>query len=363
MAENRRARVNMADVARESGVSLSTVSIVFSDKPGLPSETRLRVLDAARRLGYNPRRYTSANQIGPLRTVGLVMRSTKSDEIPRSDHFYSHVVAGIESACRQNNLNLLYATINVDLELRPVELPGLVKNGGADGLLLVGVRVDDKLRRTLDQCAVPVILVDSYQEKDEHTFDQVLSDNDQGAYQATQYLIGKGHRKIGFIGGSADTYPSFELRRKGFTRALRDHQIDEPFFADCHSDRDEAIEAARKLLSYHPEVTALVGVNDYIAIAAMHVAVELSRRVGGDLAIIGFDDILLSESVIPPLTTMQVDKIAMGRMAVNLLMNRSEQPNSAHATLILHPRLIERNSVMAVTASTPLSVEGQSVRD
>ena len=353
----------MADVARESGVSLSTVSIVFSDKPGLPSETRLRVLNAARRLGYNPRRTTTFNQMGLLRTVGLVMR-TRSDEIPRSDHFYSHVVAGIESACRQNNLNLLYATMCVDPDLRPVELPGLIENGGADGLLLLGVRVDEMLCQMLDQCALPVVLVDSYQDRDEHTYDQILSDNEQGAYQATQYLIEKGHRKLGFIGGSANTsYPSFDSRRKGFARALRDYQIEEAIFVDCRSDRDEAIAAARELLSQHPELTALVGVNDFIAITAMHVVVERGRRVGGDLAIIGFDDILLSESVIPPLTTMQVDKIAMGRLAVCMLMNRSEQPNSARATLTLHPRLIERNSVMAVPASIALSVAGLPVVD
>lgn len=355
MVENLRSRVKMADVARESGVSLSTVSIVFSDKPGLPSETRLRVLNAARRLGYNPRRSTSFNQMGLLRTVGLVMR-TRSDEIPRSDHFYSHVVAGIESACRQNNLNLLYATICVDSDLRPVELPGLIENGGADGLLLLGVRVDEMLHQMLHQSALPVVLVDSYQDRDEHTYDQILSDNEQGAYQATQYLIEKGHRKLAFIGGSAHTYPSFDARRKGFARALRDTQIEEAIYVDCRSDRDEAIAAARQLLSRHPELTALVGVNDFIAITAMHVAVERGRRVGGDLAIIGFDDILLSESVIPPLTTMQVDKLAMGRMAVCMLMNRSEQPNSARATLTLHPRLIERNSVMAVPASIALPV-------
>jgi DNA-binding LacI/PurR family transcriptional regulator len=83
----------------------------------------------------------------------------------------------------------------------------------------------------------------------------------------------------------------------------------------------------------------------------MHVANELGRRIGDDLSIIGYDDILLSESVIPPLTTMQVDKMIMGQMAVQLLANRVEQPDSGRITLTIHPGLVERNSVKPVQST------------
>jgi len=345
----------MADVARESGVSLSTVSMVFGNKPGLPAETRMKVLAAARSLGYSPRRAgLAASVAGALRTVGVVTR-TRLNEIPRNDHFYSLVIAGIETACRQNNLAMLYSTVHSDLENRPLEVPRLLQEGGADGLLLVGIYLDRNLCKTVNQSQLPIVLVDSYAECDE--FDNVVSDNFKGAYQATCHLIEKGHRNIGFIGGAANSYPSFAERRRGYSQALHDHQICEAFFADCISEREEAIEAARGLLGSHPELTALVGVNDFVAITAMHVAVELGRRIGDDLSIIGYDDILLSESVIPQLTTMQVDKLAMGRTAVQLLVNRVAQPDLARITATMNTRLIVRNSIKAIPVGIQMPVE------
>jgi LacI family transcriptional regulator len=342
MVQNRRARVNMANVARESGVSLSTVSMVFSDKPGLPAETRQRVLNTARILGYNPRRISTSGPTGTLRTVGLLVKS-QFNEIPRSDQFYSLVLSGIEAACRARGLSLMYATMSTDVYNHPLEIPALMENGGADGLLLVGVLIDADLAKMLNQRGTPVILVDSYSEGMD--FDCVVSDNQAGTYQATQYLIDNGHRKIGFLGGSEDAFPSFAERRRGYLKAMQDNQICETHIADCLSRREDAIEAARALLLAHPDLTALVGVNDFVAITAMHVAKELGRHVGEDLSLIGYDDILLSESVIPPLTTMQVDKHIMGQMAVQLLANRVEQPDSGRVTITIHPGLVERHSV------------------
>lgn len=357
MVQNRRTRVNMADVARESGVSLSTVSMVLSDKPGLPVETRQRVLNAVRALGYNPRRPTG--QTGILRTVGLIIKSQFND-IPRSDQFYSQVVAGIEAACRQRNLNLLYAAMSTDDFNRPLEIPSLIENGSADGVLLVGAQIDADLVKMIDQRNLPVVLVDAYSEIDK--FDTVVSDNVGGARQATQYLIDNGHRKIGFVGGAEVTYPSFAERRSGYLKALHDNQIEDAFFADCHNRREETIDATQSLLLAHPEVTALVGVNDWIATTAMYAANELGRRVGDDLSIIGYDDILLAENVIPPLTTMRVDKVIMGQSAVQLLVNRVEQPESGRVTVVIHPDLVERNSVTAVPTGIALSIKGLPVQ-
>ena len=352
MSQSRSSRVNMSDVARESGVSLSTVSMVFSDKPGLPAETRQRVLKAARTLGYNPRRSQTVKQKGSLRTVGLVIKS-QFNEIPRSDQFYSQVVVGIEQACRQHHLNLMYATMKTDLDNYSLEIPGLIDNEHADGLLLVGMMVDEELSKILNQTGKPVVLADAYAENCE--YDAVLSDNENGAFLATEYLIEKGHRKIGFIGGADKFFPSFVERRCGYRRALHEHQIEEHFFADCYSRREDSIDAARTLLVEHPELTALVGANDFIAINAIHAANHLGRRVGEDLSLIGFDDIHMSESVYPPLTTMQIDKSAIGRMSIQLLLNRMEEPKSGRITVVIHPNLIERNSVKQIQSEPAAS--------
>jgi DNA-binding LacI/PurR family transcriptional regulator len=94
----------------------------------------------------------------------------------------------------------------------------------------------------------------------------------------------------------------------------------------------------------------------------MYAANELGRRVGDDLSIIGYDDILLAENVIPPLTTMRVDKVIMGQSAVQLLVNRVEQPESGRVTVVIHPDLVERNSVTAAPAGIALSIKGLPVQ-
>jgi LacI family transcriptional regulator len=331
----------MADVARESGVSLSTVSMVFSDKPGLPAETRQRVLNTARALGYNLRR-VQTNAAGTVRTITLLNKSQFND-IPRSDQFYSYVVAGTEAACRQRGINLVYATMNTDMDNRALEIPDLLEHGHIGGLLLVGAWLDTALVKLLNRRGISTVLVDSY--CDCYNYDSVVSNNVGGAYQATEYLIQKGHRKIGFVGGFNQGFHSFRERRLGYQKALQDHQISEVFFANCYSKRENAIEVTHKLLLEHPDLTALVGANDFIAISMMHVANELGKRVGEDISLIGFDDIVLSESVIPPLTTMQVDKVAMGKAAVDLLIRRVENPDASTMTITIHPRLVERSSV------------------
>jgi LacI family transcriptional regulator len=134
-------------------------------------------------------------------------------------------------------------------------------------------------------------------------------------------------------------------RRQGYILALKEHGIAETLFADCAPKKEKAFEAATLLLSQHPQLTAVFGCNDEMALAAMRAAQALGRQVPQELSVIGFDDIDLAQHVTPPLTTMHVDKVAMGRMAVQLLINRIEFPEAEPVTLVIHPRLIERESV------------------
>jgi len=102
------------------------------------------------------------------------------------------------------------------------------------------------------------------------------------------------------------------------------------------------------LLRQYPKITAVFGCNDEVAIAAMRAAQALNRRLPDDLSVIGFDDISLAEHVVPPLTTMQVDKIGMGQLAVQTLLRRAEMPETASTTTAIRPRLVERQSVRKI---------------
>ncbi|MGA7729825.1 MAG: LacI family DNA-binding transcriptional regulator [Chloroflexia bacterium] len=341
-------QVTLADIARESHVSLSTVSLVLREKPGFPDETRRRVLDVAKALGYRSRSEadpSSARHRGTkLHTLGLLVKSI-AGQPPNANPFYSHVLAGIEDACRRRHVNLLYSTLPVDEHNIVVDTPRLLRDEIADGLLLIGVFVDNTLDSLLKDLELPVLLVDAYTVCGE--YDAVLSDNLRGAYGAVQHLVNRGHRHIGLIGTGADAYPSIRERRMGYAQALGDNGITERYYADCPPDAQAAAEATAALLAKHPRITAIFGCNDEVAIAAMRRAQAMGRSVPRDLSVIGFDDIDMASVVSPALTTMRVDRVGMGRMAVQLLGYRVEFPDSERVTSVLSPRLIERQSVVS----------------
>jgi DNA-binding LacI/PurR family transcriptional regulator len=180
-------------------------------------------------------------------------------------------------------------------------------------------------------------------------FNSVLTENIQGAYQAAEYLIVKGHREIGFIGGHERAFPSFVERRDGYRQALEDYGIHRQNFMDCSINRSEVAAVTMKLIKQNPKITAIVGVNDDTAITAMNTLIEAGYRIPQDISIIGFDDIYLAESIVPSLTTMRVNKQSMGRLGVQLLLNQVLQAESGLVTSLIRPVLIERNSVMAIS--------------
>lgn len=327
-------------------MSVSTVSLVLRDRPGIPDKTRQRVIAAASALGYvkKPRVLMARSRQGhpKLSTLGLILKADY-DVPPQANPFYSYVLAGIEQACRRNHVNLLYATMPVDGDNVPVEMPRLLTEDAVDGLLLVGALVGDALHELLRAKHVPVVLVDAYAERE--GYDAVLSDNPRGAYHAMSYLIGRGHEHIALVGGHPNAYPSLQQRRDAYERALSAQGLTGRYFADTTTAGGDVTAATRELLDRYPQITALFGVNDEAAITAMHVAQSSGRRVPDDLSVVGFDDIDAARSMMPPLTTMRVDKVGMGRIAVQLLADRVEFPESETITTLLQPRLMERASV------------------
>ena len=183
------AKVRLVDIARACSVSPSTVSLVLRNKPGIPEETRRRVLSAAQELGYwhgKSNAVEPATSQRPLHTVGMLIKAD-AGQVPAANPFYSHVLAGIEDACRIKHVNLLYATLPVDANNRVTVTPRLLDSDTVDGLLLVGAFLDAPLYRLLGSGRLPLVLVDAYAA--EPGCDAVLSDNMRGAAEIVGYLV------------------------------------------------------------------------------------------------------------------------------------------------------------------------------
>ena len=335
-------KVTINTIAEQCNVSPTTVSLVLNHKPGASNETRARVLETARKLGYK----VSANTNGKSRrlsTVGIIVK-TEPDLLPPSNPFYSQIIAGVDDACSDLGINLLFSMLPVDKDNHPTKIPPLIDQNSLSGLLLVGTFIDQTIFSLFGNNIPPIILVDGY--SDTGSYDMVLSDNFGAAYQAVEYLIKLGHRNIGLIGSEPGCYPSINERRSGYLRALKDYDIADNFLANFNINRSQGEKETIHLLQENPQITALFCVNDNVALGAMRGAQQLNRTIPNDLSIIGYDDTFLATSISPALTTMRVDTLVMGRAAIHLLALRIEKPDAARLTLTIHPTLIERESTI-----------------
>lgn len=343
-----RRRVTIEDIAHHSNTSITTVSMVLRDKPGIGAETRQRVLDTARELGYE-RRIPAPNAQAP-RTAAMILRTRidhRGARAPSVNPFYADVINGLEAAARTRRINLLYGTLPVDPTNQPYELPNHLLGQQLDAVLLIGAFSEETIATIATGRSGPVVLVDGPATPSPH--DTVASDNQGGALLAVRHLIEQGHRHIAMIGTDLDADPNLRQRRAGYLQALAEHEL-EPLIIQTQRVRAHAVtDAAVDLLAAHPELTAIVGANDAAAIEALRGAQRAGREVPADLSVIGFDNIALASEVHPALTTMAVDRVTMGRQAIRLLEDRFETPGACRIMAVLQPTLTLRDS----TGSAP----------
>ncbi len=294
--------------------------------------------------------YSSINEVvinpgasrSRFNTAALVVKM-EPNLPPRENPFYSRVIDGIEESCQRFNIKLLFTTLLVDDYNVPVEIPDILTNQEADGFMMVGAFIGEAITSMNCLQNRPIVLVDAY--SNSASFDTVVSDNYQTAYQAVEYLIRKGHRHIGLVGSEPASYPSLRQRRAGHTRALKDNELNSSYIANFNINKENAHDPVIRLMGEHPQITALFGVNDEVAVRTITTLQEMGLRVPQDVSVIGYDDINLAMQTTPALTTFHVDTLAMGRTAVSLLISRWEYPESGRMTLIIHPTLVERDSV------------------
>ncbi len=337
----------LRDVAELAGVSIGTASQALNNRPNVSPETRARVLDAAMALGYQVKEAFTPPAEPGLSIVGML---TKNDfGLPISANpFYSYVQAGVESECRKRNIGLMYATIIVDQQNRPVTWPTMISEQRIDGLLLIGTFISDTIEQIKKRADLPIVLVDSY--APEMPYDSVLIDNWHGSASAVDYLINQGHTRIGLIGSNPESPPSILERRRGYLFALESHKIHDAYIQDSFLYTDSGYEATKKLLRAHPEVTAIFTCNDEVAIGVLHAARDLSLDVPGDLSVIGFDNIDMAKTVTPALTTVHVHKTWLGTMGVRLLLDRAQNPDRPKVTTRISTQLVVRETVCSLTS-------------
>ena len=351
MTEEKIKKVTLADVAREAGLSPAAASLAIRGEPGVSRQTRDRVVETARRLGYQGLSRPSARR-SRQGTLGLIIKAPPGGA-PEANRFYAPIMAGVEEMCRIREADLLFATMPVDEGYHPIEVPRLVTERACDGLIVIGAHLSSTTTALLEK-GPPAILVDAYAE--DVAFDSVVSDNVGGARMAVEHLIARGHRHIAVVGSAPDSFPSILLRRRGYAQAIAEAELT-PHYVDVrHVPPEPAAAAGLEYLRAHREVTAAFCCNDDVAVTLIQAAQQAGIDVPGTLSVVGYDDVDLARYVSPQLTTLSVDKLGMGRLAVTLLLHRLEFGYGAITQAFMRPTLIERGSVRTIRVPAPEAV-------
>ncbi len=327
-------RITMADVAREAGVSLMTVSRVINNKSQVSAATRQRVLSIVEQLGYRPSGIARGLATRRTGTLGLVVPDV-------ANPFFADVARGAEHQAYTKGYNVFLCNTAEDPE-REIAVLQLLDEKRVDGVVLCSSRLEDEDLRALLGRHPAVVLVNRQLERT--NAGAVLIDDETGGQAATQHLLQSGHRAVGFLAGPP-TSRSGRQRAQGYRAALGVAGLPyEPAWVrHCSPVVEGGQKAARELLNACPGLTALFCYNDLVAVGALQACADLGRQVPADLAIAGFDDILLSALVSPPLTTCRVPRRELGVQSMRSLLDQiggclENEP------IVLQPELIIRAS-------------------
>lgn len=335
--------VTIRDVARLAGVSVSTVSLALNNKKRVSEATRKKVIEAAEKLNYYPSSIARKFALNKTHTVALC--AFISGEKPLGG-FYMPVIQGIIDVVNTNGYSFQldirgeYQNSSTKRET----LTRLARHKMVDGLLilshwpLIFKEVID-----LEQMQFPYVIVGGSIPGVETNCVEV--DNFGGALNVVEYLIGLGHRKVGFITGPPEQEHSRD-RIRGYKEALKRNSIkyDEKiiFTADFHKKSGK--EGMRYLLSLPFPPSAVFFANDNMALAAMKIIRENHLRVSEDISIVGFDDIEAASQVDPPLTTVSQPLYKMGEEAAKILFALLNNEKNSPQKIILHTQLVIRES-------------------
>jgi LacI family transcriptional regulator len=343
-------RPTIKDVARLSGLSLSTVSLVINKQGYVSPEAREKVLKVVEDLSYHPNRSARGLASKTSGNLGFIL---SDHHFSQAEPFYTKIFLGTEFEARNHNYYILLTTVGKSFS-KTHGVPRFLLERNVDGVIIAG-KVTDRLIDHVDSLGIPIVLVDYESRKRRHS--AVLIDNRAGARLAVQHLLDHGHRAVAFIAGDID-HPSIAERFAGFQDALRDHQIapDENFIViDQPLLRGvDGAAAMEKILQRGKTPTAVFAANDAMAIGCARFLRDRGIKIPEDIALVGFDDIDMGSHFEPPLTTVRVFKEEMGKLAVLRLVEMIK--SKTRAVIITHVpvELVVRES-SAGTFHTPLA--------
>lgn len=340
----RKKRPTQADVARLAGVSRATVSYVINGLTGtqvpISEKTRQRVLEAAEQLGYVPDANARALRLGSTKALGLIIPDI------RNPHFWE-TVDGVWREARISGYHLFLSSMDLNADYGKEVFKNL-SHRRVDGFILMGSLVEqskeaERLLLQLRKQCLPIVEISDHFREDH--VDQIISDYRSATFEAMELLFSLGHRRIGLIYGVAK--PDLALDRlQPYKEAFKSSniEVDESLIIRCGPTLEDGYQAVFFLMKRENPPTAILVINDLLAIGALRALADLCLSVPQDVSLVSYDDIPQAEYLIPRLTTASKDAVQLGRKAVRLLLERIQNPERPYKKVVLPSHLVVRES-------------------
>ena len=335
-------KVTLRDVAEKTGLSITTVSRALNGYDDVSVRTREVIYSAAADLNYTPNLNARRLKTQRADAIGFIL---PSEQLSMSDPFFSDLFSGIVETAAQDRLELNVNSAPSDGDER-LYLE-YIRSQRVDGFILVRVQRDDPRVALLREHDVPFVAFGRSGNGDHAWVDE---DSEQGIRAVIDHLVELGHRRIACITEPLHLAKAHH-RRLGYISALEAHGIpfDETLIVEGRFRQRSGAETTRQLLDLPQPPTAIVAVNDLIAIGAMGAAVERGLTIGRDISITGFDNIMLAEYTNPPLTTVHQPAYNIGVLLCETLIRMVRDDEDVQTQHLLLPRLIVRKSTGRVS--------------
>lgn len=336
-----KAKATLKQIAKELGVSVSTVSKALNDSPEISEQTKVKIKEYAKLKNYKPNVIGLNLKNRKTKTIGVIIPNILNS-------FFAKVFSGIEKVADKKGYNVITCISNESLE-KEIHTLEMLSNGTIDGFILSVSEEAQKLQDYNHFSAIindgtPIVMFDRI--ADEVECDKVVVDDFDSALNSTQHLINLGCKNIALI-SSVDNLSVGKLRADGYLKALKDNNIPVNEKIILRTDSEDDMKAKIDAI-FDNKIDAIFALDENDSVAALRVSLKKGYKVPEDISIIGFaDGILASRRLSPSLTTVSQHGIEIGEVAAKKLIERLEEPEgetSDYETIIIKTKLKERES-------------------
>ncbi len=339
------------EIARESGVSIATVSNIINGKPGASEETRKRVLETVKKLDYTPNIIAQNLKQKNTKTIGII-----TEDITVFNT--GGIVDGINEYCDNNDYQFVLGNLRLyqkydkkfydsdEYYNSVIEEFKMMQSKQVEGIIYIGCHCRE-LKCIPNNLSIPIVI--AYAFVDNNEFSSVIFNDEQGAYDATTRLTEAGHRNIGVICGLQQSLHT-QQRLIGYQRALYDNQIlfNPKLMQYGDWERKSGYEASKILEKQN--VTAIFAMNDVMAGGVYDFFNSKESRIGKDIALVGFDNREVSQAYNLPLSTMALPLFEIGRKSAEVLLSVLKEPKEEkeHGIYKIDCKFVERKSICSI---------------